>query len=180
MRSWLGRGIGLVIIIASVAFGFGLIGGDWWGGQPDQAQAGLFDDLFGGGDEIDIPLPVVPPEYAAKQMPPGYWTDPQVIEEGRQIFMGLVNPKVKCAKCHGEDGKPLKKGARDFRAAKRINHFPEDFWFWRISEGVPKTKMKPWKEKLTEEQRWKVMAFEHTFSHGGKAEPHTHPTQVKR
>jgi len=148
--------------------------------NANQAQAGLFDELFGGGKDVDVPLPAVPVEYADKRMPEGYWTDPTIIEEGRQIFMGLVNPDVKCAKCHGEDGKPVKKGARDFRDGKKIDRFPEEFWFWRISEGVPKTKMKPWKEKLTEEQRWKVMAFEHTFSHGGKAELHKHGQQVKK
>ena len=36
-------------------------------------------------------------------------------------------------------------------------------WFWRVNEGVPKTKMKPWKTKLTEEEIWKVIAYERTF-----------------
>ncbi len=169
MRAWVPRVTGLILFTIGLGW---MMGGGM--GDPGLVQAGLFDELFGGGQEIDVPLPKVPPEYTSKQMPAGYWTDPKIIEEGRQIFMGLVNPDVKCAKCHGEDGKPIKKGARDFRDAKKIGRFPEDFWFWRISEGVPKTKMKPWKEKLTEDQRWKVMAFEHTFSHGGKAEPHTH------
>jgi hypothetical protein len=35
--------------------------------------------------------------------------------------------------------------------------------------------MLPWKEILTEEQRWQVMAYEHNFSHGGKFEVHEHP-----
>ncbi len=166
-----------MLVMAALAIVW--ISGDWLRGF-DQARAGLFDDLFGGGKEIVVPLPPVPVEYAAKRMPEGFWTDPKIIEEGRQIFMGLVNPDVKCAKCHGEDGKPVKKGARDFRNAKKVSRLTEDFWFWRISEGIKGTKMKPWKEKLTEEQRWKVMAFEHTFSHGGKAEPHIHDKHVKQ
>ncbi|MHB8483425.1 MAG: c-type cytochrome, partial [Nitrospiria bacterium] len=56
-----------------------------------------------------------------------------------------------------------------------MNQFSDSYWFWRISEGVPKTKMPSWKARLTEEQRWKAMAYEHTFSHGGKAEEHNHP-----
>jgi hypothetical protein len=32
--------------------------------------------------------------------------------------------------------------------------------------------MKPWKEKLSEEEIWKVMAYEHAFSHGGTPSPH--------
>lgn len=166
------------VVIVSM---LGIVGinGEWWRGASD-AHAGLFEELFGGGEKVEVPLPPVPVDYASKRMPEGYWTDPKIIEEGRQIFMGLVNPDVKCAKCHGEDGKPVKAGARDFRDGKKINRFSEDFWFWRISEGVPKTKMKAWKEKLTEEQRWKVMAFEHTFSHGGKAEPHNHAQHAKK
>ena len=177
MRTLLPR-VNIILLIMS-ALGLTWMSGDWLG-ESGQAQAGLFDKLFGGGKVIEVPLPTVPVEYASMRMPQGYWTDPQVIEEGRQIFMGLVEPKVKCKKCHGEDGKPLKKGARDFRVAKKLNRFSENFWFWRISEGIKGTKMKPWKEKLTEDQRWRVMAFEHTFSHGGKAEPHAHAELVKR
>jgi mono/diheme cytochrome c family protein len=82
---------------------------------------------------------------------------------------------VGCVDCHGKDGKPKKRGVKNMTSAKVFNRYSDSFWFWRISEGVPKTKMKPWKDDLTEEQRWQVMAYEHTFSHGGKAEPHEHP-----
>lgn len=150
-------------------------------GTQSSVTAGLLDSLgLGGDDEAAVEHPPVPAEYKDKHMPTGGWTDPRTIEEGRKIFMGLVDPEVKCAKCHGEDGKPVKAGARDFRQAKRMNTYEDSFWFWRISEGVPKTKMKAWKDKLTEEQRWQVMAFEHTFSHGGKPEPHEHAQQAKR
>ena len=47
--------------------------------------------------------------------------------------------------------------------------YSDSVWFWRISEGVPNTKMKAWKSKLSEEDRWKVMAFERTFGLKGKA-----------
>ena len=42
-----------------------------------------------------------------------------------------------------------------------------------MSEGVPKTKMKAWKQFLSEEQIWQVMAYEHQFSHDGKPAEHT-------
>lgn len=161
---------GVLLILSTTVFGTG-----------SHVMAGLLDSLGLGTEEGDaVEHPPVPVEYKDKHMPNGGWTDPKAIEEGRKIFMGLVDPEVKCAKCHGEDGKPVKAGARDFRQAKRMNTYEDSFWFWRISEGVPKTKMKPWKEKLTEEQRWQVMAFEHTFSHDGKPEPHEHAQQVKR
>ena len=157
-----------------------LLGAVGLGTEPT-VTAGLLDSLgLGGDDEAVVEHPPVPAEYKDKHMPAGGWTDPKAIEEGRKIFMGLVNPEVKCAKCHGEDGKPVKAGARDFRQGKRMDTYEDSFWFWRISEGVPKTKMKPWKDLLTEAQRWQVMAFEHTFSHSGKPESHEHAHQVKR
>ncbi|MBH0192696.1 MAG: hypothetical protein HP492_13290, partial [Nitrospira sp.] len=63
--------------------------------------------------EDEPPLPPVPPEYADKHMPAGGWTDPKAIEEGALIYIGEANPQINCASCHGKDGKPVKKGARD-------------------------------------------------------------------
>jgi len=136
--------------------------------------------IFGFGEskeEEPVPLVPVPDEYKGKKMPSGWWTDPKMIEAGQAIYEGKTNPEVVCAECHGSDGQPTRKGrgARDLRNAKNMNRFTEEYWFWRISEGVSKTKMQGWKNLLTEEQRWQVMAYEHTFSHGGKAEPHEHP-----
>ena len=123
------------------------------------------------GDEP--PLPPVPAEYADKHMPAGWWTDPKVIAEGGKIYVGEVNPLVNCGSCHGKDGQPVKKGARDLRDPKNVGRFSDSFWYWRVAEGVPKTKMKPWKSLLSEEQIWQVMAYEHQFSHGGKPSEHT-------
>lgn len=133
-----------------------------------------------GEEEEEKP---VPPEYANKHMPDGWWTNSEVIAKGEKIyqegveFIGSdgVKDVQRCAECHGASGKPKLKGARDFREPSKINKFSDSFWFWRISEGVPKTKMPAWKDRLTEEQRWQVMAFEHIYSHDGKAEKHSHP-----
>lgn len=135
--------------------------------------AGFIAACGGGESPMQTPPPV-PAEYADKHMPAGWWTDPKIVEEGKKIFTGETNIDVNCASCHGKDGKPVKKGARDFRRAERISMYSDSFWFWRISEGVPNTKMKPWKEKLSEEDRWKVMAYEHTFSHTGAGQPAAH------
>jgi putative heme-binding domain-containing protein len=138
--------------------------------------------LYGEEDEEKPVLPV-PPEYANKHMPDGFWTNPQVIAKGEKIYqegVEITTPEgtkeiQRCAQCHGASGKPKLKGARDFRQPERMNKFSDSFWFWRISEGVPDTKMPAWKGLLTEEQRWQVMAYEHMFSHAGKAELHGHP-----
>ena len=124
---------------------------------------GLAATACGGGEGPIVATPPPPPEYADKHMPAGWWGDEKIIEEGRQIFIGAKNIDVNCASCHGKDGKPVKAGARDFRNTERMKLYSDSVWLWRISEGVPNTKMKAWKSKLPEEDRWKVMAFERTF-----------------
>ncbi len=114
--------------------------------------------------EEPVPLPEVPAEYADKKMPAGWLTDPKVIAEGEMIYSGEAHPQVNCASCHGKDGKPVKKGARDFRDKAQMGRMSDAFWFWRVSEGVPKTKMKAWKSLLSEEQIWQVIAYERQFS----------------
>src|SRR2546426_43817 len=109
------------------------------------------------------PPPPAPPEYADKHMPAGWWADEKIIAEGKEVFEGVKNIDVNCSSCHGKDGKPVKAGARDFRKTERMKLYSDSVWFWRISEGVPNTKMKAWKSKLPEEDRWKAMAYERTF-----------------
>ena len=118
-----------------------------------------------------LPLPPVPAEYADKHMPTGWWTDPKVIEEGKQIYSGEGNQLVNCRSCH-KDGQPVKSGG-GLRDQKNTRRFSDSYWFWRVAEGVPKTTMKSWKSLLSEEQMWQVIAFAHQFSHGGKPSEHT-------
>src|SRR5690606_30519205 len=92
-----------------------------------------------------------------------YWNNPEILEEGKAIFTGQQNLDVNCASCHGKDGKPVKAGARDFRRTEQMQLYSDAAWFWRVSEGVPGTKMKPWKSKLSEDAIWKVIAYESTF-----------------
>lgn len=63
----------------------------------------------------------------------------------------------KCANCHGEDGKAETKLGKKYKA----DSFADGSWQGRhsdekiekaIREGKPKTKMKPFKDKLTPEQ----------------------------
>jgi len=90
------------------------------------------------------------------------------MEEGRKLFIGETNPDVNCASCHGKDGKPVKAGARDFRVGERMKLYSDSVWIWRVSEGVPNTKMKAWKSKLSEEDIWKLILFERNFGLAGK------------
>ncbi len=133
------------------------------------------------------PLKPVPAAYADKLMPEGWWTDAKIIEEGKKIFETTVLEyefkrkkriaKEGCSSCHGIDIKkdrPKKRGSPDFRIAERVNRFSEAYWFWRVAEGVAKTRMPPWKKKLSEAEIWKVIAYQHTWSHGNTSAIHDH------
>ena len=111
-----------------------------------------------------ISLPPVPADYAHKHMPAGWWTDPKVIEQGKQIYNN-------CRGCH-KDGEPVKSGG-GLRDQNNTSRFSDSYWLWRVSEGIPKTAMMPWKSILSEEQIWQVIAFVHQFSHGGNPSERT-------
>jgi len=111
-----------------------------------------------------VKIPPVPPEYADKHMPEGWWTDEKVLAAGKEIFEGKKNIDVNCGACHGLNGVPVLTGTRDLRDASLINQWSDSYWFWRVSEGVPNTAMTGWKDKLTEEERWQVIAYARTFS----------------
>lgn len=97
----------------------------------------------------------VPPEYEGSE-PPFDLAEEAVVAAGRELFT------TNCAPCHGEDGTGVVPGALDF-AAEYAAGLSDEYMFFRVSEGVPFTAMPPWKEKLTEEQRWQVIAHERTF-----------------
>ncbi len=122
----------------------------------------------GGGEGPPKPPPPAPAEYADKHMPDGYWNNPEILEQGKAIYTGVQNIDVNCASCHGKNGKPVKAGARDFRRSEQMELYSDSVWFWRVNEGVKGTKMKPWKSKLSEDEIWKVIAFEATFGLKGK------------
>jgi len=119
-----------------------------------------------------MPLDPVPSSYAYKHMPAGWWTNPKVIQEGRDIYFGEAHPLVACNSCHGQDGRPVASGG-GLRDQNNTSRFSDSYWYWRVAEGIPKTPMTPWKSLLSEDQIWKVIAFIHTFSHKGKPSKHT-------
>ncbi|RMH03729.1 MAG: cytochrome c [Nitrospirae bacterium] len=115
--------------------------------------------FFESSKEKEPPVQV-PPEYAGKRLPAGWESDPQILAAGKAIYEGITNPNVKCVDCHGVDGHPTRmgRGAPDFSNPAEAEE-PDDLWFWRVSEGVPRTKMRGWKKYLSEEQRWQVIAY---------------------
>jgi cytochrome c oxidase cbb3-type subunit 2 len=136
------------------------------------------------GGHLHVPAPLA---YADMHAPLSAWTDPATLARGREIYT------AKCAVCHGErgDGKgpaaaafPFKPA--DMRDVEAVAAMRDNFWFWRVSEGglVEPYKsrgsaMPPWKEELSVEDRWAVIAYQHTFSgHQGPHVPWVHPEMV--
>jgi mono/diheme cytochrome c family protein len=122
----------------------------------------------GGGEGPIVAPPQAPPEWADKHMPAAWWADPVKLEEGRKLYVGETNPDVNCGSCHGKDGKPTKAGARDFRVGDRMKLYSDSVWAWRIADGVPNTKMKGWKSKLSDDDVWKLVLFTRNFALAGK------------
>ena len=131
---------------------------------------GLFMVACGGegGEGPIVAPPQAPAEWADKHMPAEWWANAAKLEEGRKLYIGETNPDVNCASCHGKDGKPAKAGARDFRVGERMQLYSDSVWAWRTADGVPNTKMKGWKSKLSDEDIWKLVLFEASFGMPGK------------
>ncbi len=167
--------------IGAVAVAFSL-----WVTAPRSSQADVtgepHDDDKAG--HAHVPAPV---EYADAHVPPGVWTDPAMIARGKEIYA------TKCAVCHGDsgDGKgpagvalPLK--PPDLRDKAGIAEMRDNYWFWRISEGglvdpfkSKGSAMPAWKGDLSVQERWAVMAYQHTFSgHNGPHVPWEHPEMI--
>jgi cbb3-type cytochrome oxidase cytochrome c subunit len=78
---------------------------------------------------------------------------------GRGIFT------QNCAACHGMEGRgngpnaiSLEKKPANF-TRPFYKQYPDDFWFYRITEGVAGTRMPRFGETLSEEQRWYLVAY---------------------
>ena len=126
----------------------------------------------------------VPSEYKSAHVPASAWTNPRLIARGRQIYAD------RCAVCHGDggDGKgpagaalPLK--PPDLRDRKMVGEMTGNYWFWRVTEGglvepfkSAGSMMPAWKDELSVEDRWAVIAYQHTFSgHEGPHVTSEHP-----
>lgn len=126
----------------------------------------------------------VPPDYAKHAAPMNLWTDPAVLVRGRTIY------DTRCAVCHGPRGEgdgPAAAGLSlkpaSFRDAAMVAEMTESYWFWRVSEGGTadpyKSKgsvMPAYKDTLSVDDRWSVIAYQHTLSgHTGAHTATEHP-----
>ena len=136
------------------------------------------------GGHAHVPAPT---EYADIHVPLSVWTDAAMIARGKAIYT------TRCAVCHGDsgDGKgpaglALPLTPANFRDKDGVAEMRDNYWFWRVSEGgqvepfkSEGSAMPPWKGQLSVEERWAVMAYQHTFSgHQGPHVPWEHPESV--
>ena len=132
--------------------------------------------LYYLGDRNPAEFMVQPPEPYQTAKSPEYGTglqntDPNAPAQGWPTFKasGLYEGKQlyvsHCITCHGCAGNglgsyggtlivtPINFKADPFRSMSD----PE--WFWHVSEGVQGSVMPPWRESLTESQRWNVIHY---------------------
>jgi mono/diheme cytochrome c family protein len=143
------------------------------GGAADRAAAHT------DHDHADVPA-----AYANAHVPDHVWTDPAMLAQGREIYT------AKCLVCHGEKGDGKGPGAAaltptpgDFTDRKMVAEMAGNYWVWRVSEGglvepfkSKKSAMPAWKNELSMNDRWAVIAYAHTFSgHRGPHVASEHP-----
>jgi mono/diheme cytochrome c family protein len=163
-----------------------------FGFLPDSDLRAISEYLFYLGDRNAAEFMIEPPEpYQAAQgsayptalpsdnpsLPPQGWPTfkESGLYEGKQIYASH------CLTCHGCAGNGLGTYGGTLLVTPanfKVDPFrtmPDDQWFWHVSEGIQGSVMPPWKESLTETQRWNVIhyiqqmyasAFEHDPAEG--------------
>jgi mono/diheme cytochrome c family protein len=168
-----------LLLLLTIAFGAGTFARTF---ADDKDHKGDHKhDRGSGPGHIHAP---VPPDYATQVAPAHIWTDRAVLERGEAIH------DAKCAVCHGRQGggdgpaaaglimKPV-----SFRDTAMVAEMTPAYWFWRVSDGgaVEPYKsngsaMPAYKTDLSVDDRWAVIAFQHSLSgHAGAHGPSEHP-----
>ena len=90
--------------------------------------------------------------------------DAKIVEAGKALF------KDKCQRCHGPgglgDGPDADPDAQDdmnLTVAKRAANNPDGVIFYKVWNGRKKPKMPAFKETLTKDQVWTIVAFVQTL-----------------
>ena len=120
----------------------------------------------------------VPAEYAKQSPAVRLWTDRAALDRGRSIY------DAQCSICHGPRGAgngpaagSLTLKPPSLQDAAMVAEMTPAYWFWRVSEGgaaepyASKGSVMPaYKKTLSVEDRWAVIAYQHTLS--GHSGPH--------
>ena len=104
----------------------------------------------------------LPADADAKKSP--LTVDEKVLNTGKAVF------KNKCTKCHGAagvgdgpDADPEHREDMDLTNPKRADRNSDGIVFYKVSNGRRKPKMPAFKEELTEQQVWSVVAYVQTL-----------------
>jgi mono/diheme cytochrome c family protein len=139
----------------------------------DQELADIAAYLFAIGDRNTAEWMIQPPaEYAGDLDPLAYGeTKPANRDQGWETWnaadmqAGKEIYVDKCLTCHGCAGNGLGSYGgtlivtpADFKR-EPFQNMPDDQWFWHVSEGIPGTVMPPWKESMSEDDRWRVIRY---------------------
>ena len=147
---------------------------NWYFLTTNEMQA-VATYLFNLGDQTSAQWMIRPPvDYTQKAStliipqtipdpngnPQGWstWTDAK-LQEGKELYID------RCQTCHGCAGNGLGTyaGTKVVTPAnyqqEPFRSMPDDQWFWHVSEGVQGSVMPPWRESLTEDQRWQVIRY---------------------
>jgi mono/diheme cytochrome c family protein len=111
----------------------------------------------------------VPHEFEALTNP--FRGNDEALAAGQVIF------ETNCAVCHGPQGKgdgpgstELNPKPADLSDGQMMHDLTDGYLFWRVSEGGQmepfNSAMPPWKESLSEEQRWQVISYVRSFTEG--------------
>lgn len=104
----------------------------------------------------------IPPEADTLKNP--LTVDDKVVASGKEIY------KDKCERCHGPgglgdgpDADPDAMMDMDLTTAKRAARNPDGVVFYKVMNGRRKPKMPAFKEELSEQQAWAVVAYAQTL-----------------
>jgi mono/diheme cytochrome c family protein len=104
----------------------------------------------------------LPPDADTKKSP--LTVDAKVLAAGKTVF------KDKCTKCHGDtgigdgpDADPDHREDMDLTNPKRADRNSDGVVFYKVSNGRKRPKMPVFKEELTENQIWSVVAYVQTL-----------------
>jgi mono/diheme cytochrome c family protein len=100
----------------------------------------------------------LPADAAQKKSP--LTVDAKVLAQGKTVF------KSKCQKCHGANGlgdgpdaDPDHQEDMDLTRSSRAAKNPEGVMFYKVTNGRKSPKMTPFKDQLSAEQIWAVVAY---------------------
>lgn len=111
----------------------------------------------------NIPTPAVP--FTARFLQNPTPDDPASVAAGRALF------QANCAVCHGPQGlgdgpAAFTLNPRPFNLQVHVpQHAPGELFYW-VSEGVASTPMPPWKEKLSDTERWEIIRYLEALASG--------------